>query len=317
VRSGETAVRAFSPQSETIAVDAFTTACEPPFLSSHRGMTTNDERPPARRMENGRLAYYKHAATSIFWDGIWDAVLKPDFFAPYLRGYLHFFHEPFEKHLPKQGRILEAGCGTGQYVAALRARGYDCLGADYAADTIRRVRATLPDLPLVVGDVTTMSFPSRSFAAVISLGVVEHRREGPEPFLREMHRVLDDDGVLLVSVPHFNLLRRLRARLAGYRQDVADLSFYQWAFTPEEFRRLLSAEGFIVADEFDYNYSKCLLDDIGWLNRLPEVAYKSIIKLAGLVPAVRAHLGHMRLFIATKSDRAPERVVAAARQARA
>src|SRR5688572_5617730 len=90
VRSGETAVRAFSPQSETIAVDAFTTACEPPFLSRHRGMTTNDERPPARRMENGRLAYYKNAATSIFWDGIWDAVLKPDFFAPYLRGYLHF-----------------------------------------------------------------------------------------------------------------------------------------------------------------------------------------------------------------------------------
>lgn len=254
-----------------------------------------------RRIEGGRLAYYKSEANSAFWDSIWDTVLVDGFFDPYLRGDLGFFRKPFERYLPKEGKILEAGCGTGQYVVALRSRGYDCIGIDYAADTVQRVKSVMPELPIMIGDITAMDVSSAAFSAVISLGVVEHRREGPEPFLREMRRVLDDDGRLLVSVPHFNLARRARARVGAYQEDCTGMSFYQWAFTPEEFREILSSEGLEVVEEYDYNYFKCLLDEFGWLDRLPTIVRNGILKGSGFVPGVQSKLGHMRLFVAKKS----------------
>jgi SAM-dependent methyltransferase len=253
-----------------------------------------------RQVKLGRLAYHHNEATPEFWESMWNSTMNPGYFQPYLKGNLDFYRAPFERYLPRRGRILEAGCGTGQYVVALRSRGYDCVGVDYAADTVSRVRAMLPDLPISVEDITAMTFPTESFSAVISLGVVEHRREGPEPYLREMRRVLVKGGRLLVSVPHFNSVRRFRARRGAYRRPCPDTAFYQWAFDPTEFREILAREGYSVVGEFDYNYQKCLLDEFAWLNRLPSVVYRGIIKGSGYLPGVRSRLGHMRMYIAEK-----------------
>src|SRR5687767_12506805 len=56
-------------------------------------------------------------------------------------GFLDEFEYPFATYLPRRGPILEAGCGTGLYVAALRARGYEIEGIDYASETIQRIQA--------------------------------------------------------------------------------------------------------------------------------------------------------------------------------
>ena len=47
-------------------------------------------------------------------------------------------------YLPKDGLLLEAGCGPGRIVCALAARGYHVEGIDYAADTIARARLIAP-----------------------------------------------------------------------------------------------------------------------------------------------------------------------------
>jgi SAM-dependent methyltransferase len=266
-------------------------------------MNSMEMKQDCRRVEGGRLAYYRAEADSNFWDSVWQSVLSPSYLDPYLRGELSFFQEAFETHLPRTGRILEAGCGIGQYVAALRSRGYDCVGIDYASTTVEAVKKLVPDLPVLVGDITAMSFGDNSFSAVLSLGVVEHRRAGPEPYLREMRRVLQDEGRILVSVPHFNVLRRARARRGAYVDHCDDMPFYQWAFQPAEFRAILAREGFDVVAEYDYNYSKCLANEIPVLNLLPDVGRRALIRACGFVPRVRRDLGHMRLFVGTKQKR--------------
>ncbi len=121
-----------------------------------------------------------------------------------------------DAHLPSGSRLLEGGCGQGEYVVYERARGVWTVGLDFALDPLLALRALAPELPLVVGDVHALPFRDGSLPAYYSGGVVEHFEGGPEPALAEAHRVLAPDGILLVSVPYLSPLRRM---LRWFRRD--------------------------------------------------------------------------------------------------
>lgn len=114
----------------------------------------------------------------------------------------------FFKYLPRRGRILESGCGIGRWVFYLRQKGFDVTGIDLARDALETAKAYDPLAPLLLRDVRHTQFPDQSFDAAISLGVVEHFEEGPQAALAELRRILKDDGILLISVPINNLVRR-------------------------------------------------------------------------------------------------------------
>jgi len=154
-----------------------------------------------RNIVGSRLVYYRADADSLYWDDYWQKRLNHHWYARYDRGNLLYFEDVFLKYLPLTGRILEAGCGLGQMVMALRYRGYDCEGVEWADRTVEAVRQIYPELPIRSGDVTHLNVPDACYDAIISLGVVEHRYEGPEPYLQEAQRILNPDGVLLISVP--------------------------------------------------------------------------------------------------------------------
>ena len=135
-----------------------------------------------RCVEKGRLVYYTSTADANFWDNLWQTYFDPATYdwadtGPHL-GYLE---QPVLKYLPKAGPILEAGCGLGLYVAILRARGYAVEGVEWGRETVETVLSVRPDLPIRVGDVTYLEVPDGYYSGYISLGVVEHRLEGPEP----------------------------------------------------------------------------------------------------------------------------------------
>lgn len=205
--------------------------------------------PTVRRVEQGRLAYYRRAADAAYWEAHWQDHIQPEWYADALRGNLGAFESLFTKHLPKVGSILEAGCGPAHWVVALRARGYAAEGVDWAAATITRVKALFPDLPVRQEDVCALDVADGHYAAYISLGVIEHRRDGPDPFLREAKRVLAPGGMAIFSVPWFNPLRRLKA-LSGAFGGAApeNLEFYQYAYRAGEIIALLEQVGFVLVD---------------------------------------------------------------------
>lgn len=49
-------------------------------------------------------------------------------------------------------RVLDAGCGTGEHVAELRARGTDAVGVDASPEMVRRARERFPDIGVSVAD---------------------------------------------------------------------------------------------------------------------------------------------------------------------
>jgi len=169
----------------------------------------------------------------------------------------------FERYVPPGSRVLEGGCGAGQYVVYYSNRGRRMIGLDFARDALARLRARRPDLPLCTANVEQLPLRSASFDAYYSGGVVEHLEHGPERALSEAARVLRDDGVLLCSVPFFNPVRQLLAGLrltdgeplrtttVTHRRD--GRVFWQYAFTRAEFERQLNRHGFEVVESMGYS----------------------------------------------------------------
>jgi SAM-dependent methyltransferase len=212
---------------------------------------------------------------------------------------MDYFEIPFTRHLNKNNIILEAGCGTGLWVIALRQRGYTCIGADYALQTLKYSKKIL-DVPYLNGDITALGLAGEACDAIISLGVVEHRREGPEIFITEMHRILKPGGKLLISVPCFNPLRIWRANHGAYQDSVSDLEFYQQAFTKMEFSEILTANGFKILEYFPYSHRKCLRQELSWITRFGPFMSRLFQKLSDYIPYINSQLGHMLLVVAQK-----------------
>jgi SAM-dependent methyltransferase len=256
-----------------------------------------------RVLERNRLAYYRRAANSRFWEDHWRQSFSPAAYQWAEQGLLGYFEKPFVRWLPRDGKILEAGCGLGQIVLALRHRGWDAEGVEFAADTVELVRRHRPDLPIRVGDVTDLDVPDGYYSGYVSLGVVEHHYDGPAPFLREAHRVLRREGIAMASVPHLHPLRLLKARLGLYRGHVDGLEFYQYAFRPGEFTGLMRESGFRVLDVVPYDGFKGIKDEVPILRNLLQWARRRVFLGEALHRVLRnSRFGHMMLVVGRKEQ---------------
>jgi SAM-dependent methyltransferase len=259
------------------------------------------------RKEGKRIAYYRlnSPVKADMWDDHWSTNASPDlkdFYRRYLRGYLGYGQIRYVllKHLPRFGLIVEGGCGMGQYVVALRARGYNCIGVDFAAKTVAAVKKVLPDIPVEAADICRLNLDDESVDAYISLGVVEHFQDGPQDALAEALRVLKKGGVLIVSVPQvFNW------RGGGVCSEDASLpdnaSFYQYAFSQEDFRMVLVNLGFCIEAEYGISLLYAFRCRFKLFRKLWAI-FPSLAKIDILVDRIPigSNFARMRLYVARK-----------------
>ena len=163
---------------------------------------------------------------------------------------------PFiEKYIRTEDKILESGCGLARWVKNLDNKGYNCKGLEYSHDTVKIVHEIWPELDLFVGDVLRHPFMNNSFDAVISLGVVEHFEEGPQKALSDIFRILKPGGTAIITVPCFNLIRRIkhpftRDKLIFYFKKKGEpKKFFEYRFSPDYFPEVVRANGFEVLEE--------------------------------------------------------------------
>lgn len=266
---------------------------------------TNMKDQAKRRVENGRLVYYRCKADSEFWDDHWTQHLMFQDPKSEKLEKLGFLKDVFFHHLPKGKPIVEAGCGPGQIVFALRKRGYDVEGIEWGKQTVEATNRMFPGLPVKQGNVCVLDAPDGYYGGYISLGVIEHRQEGPEPFLVEAYRVLENGGIAIFTVPWFNPIRRIKGWLGCFNAESIDRStFYQYAYTASEIKKFLRQAGFIVVAAHSSKNTKMGFDDeIPWIksfyrNGLPgKLVKKIVIKILKIFP----FFGHSYVYICKKS----------------
>jgi SAM-dependent methyltransferase len=116
-----------------------------------------------------------------------------------------------------EGRLLDAGCGTGGFLrwAIDSGRFRTVAGVDLGADAIALARRRVPEAELRVAPLHSLPFADESFDVVVTNDVLQHVPEGDvHSSLRELRRVLVTGGVLLV---HTNGARRLRRERDDWR----------------------------------------------------------------------------------------------------
>jgi SAM-dependent methyltransferase len=204
-------------------------------------------------------------------------------------------------YLPRDGRIIEAGCGPGHVVAFLAAQGFNIEGVELNASVVAAMRQQKPCLPLRVGDVSQLDVPPGHYRGLLSLGVVEHFRDGPAVVLAEHYRVLAPGGIAVISVPSLNAVRRIkrgcyfgtaalrpslnnwlrhltgrpsvrlnRRRRDGFHYEVNPCrgKFFEYWLSPPEFEAAVRAAGFTLLESRPTHHAVGLWGEFGeWAAR--------------------------------------------------
>ncbi len=99
-------------------------------------------------------------------------------------------------------RILDVACGTGYGSDLLAETARQVIGGDNSPETIAYCQAHYrrDNLKFEVMDIRHIHYPDKSFEIINSFETLEHVVEG-ELFLKEIIRLLTDDGMLVISTP--------------------------------------------------------------------------------------------------------------------
>ncbi len=101
-------------------------------------------------------------------------------------------------------RILDAGCGTG-FIAQVLREDYRVAVMDAAPEAVRF--SMKRDLPATQASLAQLPYASESFDLVGCFDVLYHRAASPlATTLREIHRVLQPEGVLVTAEPAYQWL---------------------------------------------------------------------------------------------------------------
>lgn len=101
------------------------------------------------------------------------------------------------------GRLLDVGCGSGEFLERMRDLGWYAEGLDTDEVAVRRARER--GLQVRLGTLEQQSYPEASFDAITSNHVIEHVHDF-RTLLREFRRLLKPSGRAVVVTPNIGSL---------------------------------------------------------------------------------------------------------------
>jgi len=113
------------------------------------------------------------------------------------REYLHEIRRYIGQN---RGRLLEVGCGDGDFLVEAEAAGYSVTGVEYSAAACDQVRARLKGGNVVCGELADAPLEDGYFDVCVLADVIEHVRD-PKAFLDTVHRLLKPGGVVFIATP--------------------------------------------------------------------------------------------------------------------
>lgn len=191
------------------------------------------------------------------------AVYQPSEKIPFLSldpswawNYLYAF-----KYTGKTKLVLDAGCGVGYGTEELARKNLYVVGIDLSSKILYRAkRRRRSNLSFIRADCQDLPFRSQAFDLLTSFEVIEHV-DNQHSFLKDARRVLNQNGVLILSTP--------------VRQDF-DMPVtprHQREFTPKELEALLGEYFTEVKIE-----AKKIVDEV-WMQRHGSFIGRNLRKL--------------------------------------
>ena len=188
-----------------------------------------------------------------------------------------------EKIIPnlKEKKILDLGCGRGEFLTAMKDKGYDIVGVEPDPDKLEAIEKNKEenktDAEVIIAPGEKIPFPEATFDLVYCSDVLEHCKD-PRQLLKESYRVLKPQGQMYLTVinrfgfkdPHYHLRfvnfmprwlgeryialrRKSKELLPGFRKKESRYKLSEMHyFTFNGFKKLADQVGFDVQDLKEY-----------------------------------------------------------------
>ena len=141
----------------------------------------------------------------------------------------------------KHGRILDVGCGAGNFLERAALRGWEVHGTEYGARALEACRAK--GIRIIEGPLDPANYPVGHFDVTCSFEVIEHVTH-PAAELGHMASVTRPGGLLYVTTPNYRCVGRW---MAGTDWSVVNYPEHLNYFTPRTLKRLARAHGLSTA----------------------------------------------------------------------
>jgi SAM-dependent methyltransferase len=139
-------------------------------------------------------------------------------------------------------RVLEAGCGTGNYITALQnAVGCRCLGMDLSSVMLGNAVDQTRNVGFFAGNAMEMGGRPNSFDLVFSVDVIHHL-VSPDRYFTEVLRTLKPGG-WVCTVTDSEWIIRHRQPLVGYFPDTVAVDLERYP-SMENLRQAMNRAGF-------------------------------------------------------------------------
>ncbi|MBT9164967.1 MAG: putative methyltransferase YcgJ [candidate division WS2 bacterium] len=146
---------------------------------------------------------------------------------------------------PKPGeKILDLGTGVGTVAIECSKHGAQVVGLDYSPSAIRIAQDLYKkhgrgQADFILGDATRIPLPDSSFHKIICADLVEHlTREDFLKMLKECHRVLKEEGQLLIYTPcPTHIFERLKKRNLILKRDTSHVDIKGAKFLLDSLRK--------------------------------------------------------------------------------
>lgn len=162
------------------------------------------------------------------------------------RVFIWFFYLTYRSRLDiipfvGEGRLLDIGCGNGRFLSTMRKLGWQTHGVEKSPKASRYAREEL-HLDVNTGDLLDSKYQDNFFDVVTMWHSLEHLFE-PLKTLKEIRRIIKNDGLLVVSVPNID---SFVARVFKTYWYGLQLPVHLVAFTTDSITKILKSAGFDV-----------------------------------------------------------------------
>ena len=188
------------------------------------------------QLDNDPVPYYKE-------------VIRASAFSEDMRRFrVEQFKEFIEQYSLQGKKVVEIGCGKGEFLSLMKSAGANACGIEYADDSVEHcIRESLNVSKHYIENEDD-SLPYAPYDCFFIMNFFEHLPD-PNTTLKSLHSNLKDDGIGLIEVPNFNMI--LKNNL--FSEFINDHLFY---FTKETLESTLRRNGFEIIEckEIWYDY---------------------------------------------------------------
>ncbi len=190
----------------------------------------------------------------------------------------------------KTGRMLELGCGSGDFLMEARQRGFTVEGLEYSPHAAAAANERLGYTAVQAGSLETAALPANGFDLLTAFDVIEHVRN-PDHALRCVHALLKPGGWIAIVTPSLDSWshRFLGRHWMEYKTE--HLTYFARA----SLKRLLARTGFTDV-QFAPNYKVLSLDYVyRHFVRYPVPLISPVLKVFRKIVSERIAHQHFRM----------------------